>query len=228
MSHDMTVEARGPVGLMAEDLDASILATLNSLRARGQRVLKARTILEGRRVIEQGNVRWVTIDQRMPYDDAGEEDATGEQIDAFARLVGSKVGCFLWLTANEVSADRMEIHGCIGVVQKAGNVTDEVIKLLEHEIPDLRPRGDEILVEVTYTEERVYDVQVPAWKPESFELDGELLPDWLRRQAERLSPRPVYAKARAWLGARRPGQLDLRDYEMVQAGPIADSEIWDE
>lgn len=219
--------------LFAEDVEVSTKGTVASLRGNGQPVLEARSIRAGVRTLEENDdVLCATIDQRMPFEEDDEHDATEPQVDDFARYVGERMP-FLWLTAHDVSSGRMEIPGCLGVVAKAGDVTGAVMYIFTREVPGFELKGDgkhldQVMLEVTSAGPHEYSGRILAWKPEPFPMRRDLLPVWLSRLAEDQAPRSAFAKVRASLVARRPGQLDLCAYEMIPTRPVGDADIWDD
>ena len=222
-----------PQMLIAEDQPATTVGTVGSLRGYGVRVHEARSLLAGAEVLSLADLDFATLDQRMPSADDEEHDASNEEVDEFARRLGEEVP-FVWLTAHEVPPERVAIPGCVGVVPKAGDVTQQVINLAAQHVRGFEVRHggvhlDQVLLELQATSDPArFTAQVLAWRPEPFEIRADLLPDWLRYETKERAGKPVFVKARAWLGARRHKQLDLCEMELAPTRIMDDREIWDD
>jgi CheY-like chemotaxis protein len=228
-----TVSAPAEI-LVAEDLKRSTVGTVGTLRGYGNIVTEARSLDEAWRALKRGTSSCATLDQRMPVDMADEGlEASDEQIDELAREVGRQIP-FVWLTAHTVMSYRLDMPGCLGVVTKAGDVTRGVVKLLQPKVPDLQVRNggmhlDQVLLKLSLTEDpEMLSGVVLAWRPDPFPVRARHLPSWLQLEVKENQRRPVYVKARAWLAAKRPGQLDLCELEHTPQDMVSDQELWDD
>jgi CheY-like chemotaxis protein len=219
--------------LMAEDFVNTTIGTVETFRAWGNEVFVPRSIRAAERMLTEHPPDCATIDQRMPYADGEGTVASDAQVDAFAQRVGQRVP-FVWLTANTVSEARRRIRGCQGVVDKScGRPTEDTTAIFKRSVPSFEVYGagmhlDQVLVELVLADPSRIVAQIHAWRPEPFEIRREFLPRWLAMSVEESTGKPVFVKARAWLGARRPKQLDLCAYDQLSSRlGVPDEVLWD-
>jgi len=205
--------------LIVEDLLATTVGTVVTLRAWGNTVLIAKSVQAARTLLERTDFDCACIDQFIPAEEGGDTDATDEEIYRFAADIGQEMP-FIWLTAHEVSGERMEIPGCIGRAEKSGSVTEVVAAKLARHVSSFVVTGlgdalDVVTVELEETAPGHYRAVVPEWRPDAFDIRGVLLPPWVRELVKAEDDAPVKLRARGWLGADRHGQLDLSAYEQI-------------
>jgi hypothetical protein len=178
-------------------------------------------------IAEDGQYGFALIDQRLPTEDDGMLTASDEQVFDLACRVGEQAP-FVWLTAHVLTNSQMEIGNCRGVINKAGDVATAVKVHTLEAFPDLMPDIvlDEVMVELSKVGNRELYARVPAWKPDvEFRLTIKHLEPWVVTEVR--GEGRQYFRARAWLGAARPGQLDLSEWQpMTQPDDVED--VWDD
>jgi CheY-like chemotaxis protein len=224
--------------LLVEDTADTTDATVEGLEADGHTVLEANSVEAAREILDAERVDCVLLDQLLPVR-AGGPEAGSEEVFTLAqdiaqgRFTANKVPLyFIWVTAHEVDTARREIAGCLGVVPKEGDTTEDVAQLFGSAIAgffDAVPPDairDQVLVELRLSEGGLR-VCVPTWREEDFAMPLDQIPDWILIALQTSVGRPVYLKAKANLRAERPGQLDLGHYHHIPDFEIDEKELWD-
>ena len=220
------VRTRRPSVLVVDDEPTELLGTALSLRDLGVEVVEAGSIDVAMRLAGEHRFDLITIDQRMPKSGDDPADATDQQIEAFARSMGTTP--FVWLTGAAVSHDRISIPGCVGVIEKANDQVPRLIEFFRRASSQSADWGAEHLLETVLLQLRCDDQgrftgYLPSWRDEHFAVRPSALPEWLCL-AVRAAPRQrVVVSAHGWLGAAHPDELDLSRYQWVSQ---ADVDIW--
>ena len=216
-----------PVAFHIEDELDSTTTVEKTLRELNVATVVAHSTAAAWPIAESGRFDFALIDQRLPLEDNGIVTASDEQVYELAYKVG-EVAPFLWLTAHVLSARSLQIPNCKGSIQKAGGIEDEVMEWTQEVLPDLRPKIylDEVMVELRNTGSGDFLARVLTWKPDcEFVVPSGQLEPWVVGEVRNQDRQ--FFKARAWLGAARPGQLDLTDWEPMPQ-PSGQDLIWDD
>jgi len=169
------------------------------------------------------------LDQRLPRDPDGDRWADEEEVDELAKCLAER-GPIVWVTAHGVDARRLDLENCLGAVQKADDVSGLVEFYLAETIGDLKSEImlDEMLIEISDLRPETVDARAPTWKPDQvFKLKTRRLEPWIITVL-RESEGKAYFRVRGWLGAERPGQLDLTDWHYIPHSVAADESFWDD
>jgi CheY-like chemotaxis protein len=224
--------------LLVEDIAETTEAMVEGLEADGHVVLEANSVEAAREVLDSKRVDCVLLDQLLPVRTGGPEAASEEVSELANDIAEGKFGAnrvplyFIWVTAHEVATARREIAGCLGVVPKEGDTTEDVAQLFGSAIAgffDAIPPDairDQVLVELRHGEEGLR-VCVPTWRDDDFAMPMDQLPDWILIALETAAGKPVYLKAKANLRAERPGQLDLGHYRHIPDFDLDEKDLWD-
>jgi hypothetical protein len=193
--------------------------------------LTVSSVSEVRELLEDPAFRFglAFVDQRLPEDPEGSTWAEENEVYELACRLAER-GPIVWLTAQEPSARQMEITNCLGRVQKSGDSKGAIVAYLDQAIDSLKPSImlDEVLVELSDLRPDSVAARVPTWRPsETFTLKTQRLESWIIA-ALRDSRGSAYFRARAWLGAERHGQLDLKEWHHIPPSMAADESFWDD
>lgn len=218
--------------LHVEDQPETTTSITETVRGQNLALLEARSVVSARALLDSdmSAVRLALLDQRLPVDDDGNEWASEDQVFELACNIAVRVP-IVWVTAHDVSNRQMAIPRCLGRVQKAGDVSEEVLAFLEEVIGDVSPEvvKDEVLVELSDPTPTHVTVRVPTWRPdEQFSRANKHLERWIVDAVREARGQAGYFRARAWLGAQRHGELDLTDWKPIPPSVADDESFWDD
>jgi len=119
--------------LVIDDLAATVAGAVGELREHGNEIVQASTLEAALRLVRENSIDFVTIDQRLPMSEGDVREATDEQVEQLAASIGAYVP-FVWLSAHDVSPERLSIPGCVGVILKSDDVSGDVEELLDRAV----------------------------------------------------------------------------------------------
>lgn len=224
--------------LIVEDDLETAAAAVKELERQGHTVLQVKTVAEAREILENQRFHGVMLDQFLPSRLGGPE-AEKEEVLKLARDIGegrfaaNSALVFIWLTAEGVKEEGSAIKGCLGRVAKesdSGQISRYFAAAIEGYYDSVPANAirDQVLVEIQRDELGRLTLNVPTWRPdEVFTVSKDEIPPWMQVALRTAGGKPIYAKARANLRAKRPAQLDLSGYVLLPENDIDEEGLWD-
>jgi CheY-like chemotaxis protein len=116
--------------LVVDDDPHSIEGTVWALRRSGVEVDVAPTLALANEAVGQASLDLVILDQIFLAEDGPIADS---DLDDFAAQVADRIP-LVWLSAHEVSHERVGMAGCLGAIEKADDVYGQITSLLSRSV----------------------------------------------------------------------------------------------